>query len=106
MFSPHEFDYAAANFSIPSHLDPQPVEARSADEEMQVVPASPAVASRRAGRGAGGHAKAPVRFSMGYRADCEKCVRRVAGHYSHVVNEDGVVQVEPIAGAAAGTRWR
>ncbi|KAI9375433.1 hypothetical protein BJX61DRAFT_539859 [Aspergillus egyptiacus] len=30
----------------------------------------------------------PVRklgFSMGYRADCEKCRRRVPGHYSHII---------------------
>ncbi|KAL4921599.1 hypothetical protein BDW62DRAFT_174042 [Aspergillus aurantiobrunneus] len=28
--------------------------------------------------------KKPV-FSMGYRADCDKCRRRVPGHYSHII---------------------
>lgn len=28
------------------------------------------------------------RFSMGYRADCEKCRMKVPGHYSHVVFDD------------------
>ena len=28
---------------------------------------------------------AKVSFSMGYRADCEKCRTRVPGHYSHVI---------------------
>ena len=27
------------------------------------------------------------RLTMGYRADCDKCVRRVPGHYSHIVRE-------------------
>lgn len=26
-----------------------------------------------------------ISFSMGYRADCEKCQMRVPGHYSHIV---------------------
>ena len=26
-----------------------------------------------------------IRLTMGYRADCEKCVHRVPGHYSHIV---------------------
>ena len=26
-----------------------------------------------------------VMFSMGFRADCEKCRERVPGHYSHVI---------------------
>ena len=26
-----------------------------------------------------------TRLSMGYRADCEKCIRRVPGHYTHIV---------------------
>lgn len=50
-----------------------------------------AVASRRAMRNrpsataAAGGGGGQVRLSMGYRADCDKCVRRVPGHYSHVV---------------------
>jgi hypothetical protein len=26
-------------------------------------------------------------FSMGYRADCEKCVNKVPGHYAHVIRK-------------------
>lgn len=26
-----------------------------------------------------------ISFSMGFRADCEKCQQRVPGHYSHIV---------------------
>lgn len=26
-------------------------------------------------------------FSMGYRADCEKCVMKVPGHYAHIIRE-------------------
>lgn len=26
-----------------------------------------------------------ISFSMGYRADCEKCQMKVPGHYSHIV---------------------
>lgn len=29
-------------------------------------------------------AKRKVMFSMGYRADCEKCRNKVPGHYSHI----------------------
>ncbi|KAM0756332.1 hypothetical protein T439DRAFT_321037 [Meredithblackwellia eburnea MCA 4105] len=31
-----------------------------------------------------GRAQSTASFSMGYRADCEKCVSRVPGHYSHI----------------------
>ena len=27
------------------------------------------------------------RLTMGFRADCEKCIRRIPGHYSHIVYE-------------------
>ncbi len=99
MFSPHEFDYAASTLSLQSqaqaYLNPQPTAMDATEEGTYAPPASPAVASRRAGRaGLGGGEKGAVRISMGFRADCEKCVRRVVGHYSHVVGEDGVVQVE------------
>ncbi|KAJ9211801.1 hypothetical protein DTO166G4_6574 [Paecilomyces variotii] len=29
--------------------------------------------------------KGKISFSMGYRADCDKCRRRVPGHYSHII---------------------
>ncbi|RAK99720.1 uncharacterized protein BO80DRAFT_466030 [Aspergillus ibericus CBS 121593] len=29
--------------------------------------------------------KKKVAFSMGYRADCDKCRRKVPGHYSHII---------------------
>ena len=29
--------------------------------------------------------KKKIAFSMGYRADCEKCRRKVPGHYSHII---------------------
>ncbi|BCS24635.1 uncharacterized protein APUU_41079A [Aspergillus puulaauensis] len=34
-----------------------------------------------------GHLKPPKKpgFSMGYRADCDKCRRKVPGHYSHII---------------------
>lgn len=34
-----------------------------------------------------GHLKPPKKpgFSMGYRADCDKCRSRVPGHYSHII---------------------
>ena len=35
--------------------------------------------------GGGGGETGKVVFSMGYRADCEKCRERVPGHYSHVL---------------------
>ena len=116
MFSPHEFDYPVGSLSISSYLDSQPMvtEAQSMTGMEVAPPSEPAVASRRTGRGGPG-GKGSVRISMGYRADCDKCVRRVVGHYSHVVGEDGVVQVDLIGGAgadaraAAGTaagRWR
>jgi hypothetical protein len=37
----------------------------------------------------GGESSAPQsrRLTMGFRADCEKCIRRVPGHYSHIVYE-------------------
>lgn len=28
-----------------------------------------------------------TRVTMGYRADCDKCVKRVPGHYSHIATE-------------------
>lgn len=30
-------------------------------------------------------AKRKVMFSMGYRADCEKCRNKVPGHYNHII---------------------
>ena len=37
----------------------------------------------------GGESGAPQsrRLTMGFRADCEKCIQRVPGHYSHIVYE-------------------
>jgi hypothetical protein len=37
----------------------------------------------------GGESGAPQsrRLTMGFRADCEKCIRRIPGHYSHIVYE-------------------
>ncbi|KAI9715144.1 MAG: hypothetical protein M1812_006123 [Candelaria pacifica] len=35
--------------------------------------------------GAGGSGFGKTTFSMGYRADCEKCRMKVPGHYSHVL---------------------
>jgi hypothetical protein len=29
--------------------------------------------------------KKKVSFSMGFRADCDKCLRKVPGHYSHII---------------------
>lgn len=31
------------------------------------------------------HKREKITFSMGFRADCEKCQMRVPGHYSHIV---------------------
>ncbi|KAK2765216.1 hypothetical protein FQN54_008915 [Arachnomyces sp. PD_36] len=39
--------------------------------------------NRSNGFGASGGGK--ISFSMGYRADCDKCQRKVPGHYSHIV---------------------
>lgn len=45
----------------------------------------PAPAVSRTGGGGGGGGTAGQRVAMGYRADCEKCVARVPGHYSHIL---------------------
>lgn len=45
-----------------------------------VKTASDPVVKRNAGSG-----KGKVSFSMGYRADCEKCRLKVPGHYSHII---------------------
>jgi len=37
------------------------------------------------GVGAGGMKRS---FSMGYRADCEKCRMKVPGHFSHIITYD------------------
>ena len=29
----------------------------------------------------------PWRVTMGYRADCEKCIQKIPGHYSHIVSD-------------------
>lgn len=31
--------------------------------------------------------KKKVGFSMGYRSDCDKCRRKVPGHYSHIIRD-------------------
>ncbi|RMZ72379.1 dna polymerase iii subunits gamma and tau [Pyrenophora seminiperda CCB06] len=38
---------------------------------------------KRSGALTAGSSSVPAKFSMGYRADCEKCRLRVPGHYSH-----------------------
>ena len=59
-------------------------EAVSAQQQPESKPSNPSTSSFRRGWGAVGSA-AKVVFSMGYRADCEKCRTRVPGHWSHVV---------------------
>ena len=46
---------------------------------------SDAVSEGDAGGGGGGGECGKVVFSMGFRADCDKCRERVPGHYSHVL---------------------
>ena len=53
------------------------------------IPQGPAVENRNRRRSdaisSGGENRAKIVFSMGFRADCEKCRERVPGHYSHVL---------------------
>ncbi|GAA5848279.1 hypothetical protein JCM8547_004467 [Rhodosporidiobolus lusitaniae] len=56
--------------------------------QQQVQPSAVAMADvAMAGPGGqgGGGGKGGWKLTMGYRPDCEKCVGRVPGHYSHVV---------------------
>lgn len=42
--------------------------------------------ARQSGHPNGPHlSKKKVSFSMGFRADCDKCLRKVPGHYSHII---------------------
>ncbi|EED21671.1 conserved hypothetical protein [Talaromyces stipitatus ATCC 10500] len=63
-----------------------PTHIPSAETETNGIPASTAIAepmSKRAPVTAPRREK--ISFSMGYRADCEKCQMKVPGHYSHIV---------------------
>ena len=69
-------------------------------ENDMMTPESPEFGSRKGSTGSGGsqgsrrrsdaiswgvEGGSKVVFSMGFRADCEKCRERVPGHYSHVL---------------------
>jgi hypothetical protein len=54
-----------------------------ADDEMDAIMGSSLLPPTPRGRKRSGALLGVGRFSMGYRGDCEKCVQRVPGHYSH-----------------------
>ncbi|KAF7118084.1 hypothetical protein CNMCM5793_007470 [Aspergillus hiratsukae] len=41
--------------------------------------------AKQSGYANGPHLSKKVSFSMGFRADCDKCLRKVPGHYSHII---------------------
>jgi hypothetical protein len=53
------------------------------DDEMDAIMGSSLLPPTPRGRKRSGALLGVGRFSMGYREDCEKCVQRVPGHYSH-----------------------
>lgn len=59
--------------SISPHYDHRPQPGPGAAP----APAPPASSASSASR--------KVTFSMGFRADCEKCQQKVPGHYSHII---------------------
>ena len=65
--------------SSPSRLFP--VADTSSREGPPATPVQSRSRSNAFGSGSGGK----VSFSMGYRADCDKCLRKVPGHYSHII---------------------
>ncbi|GAA6029256.1 hypothetical protein JCM8097_003590 [Rhodosporidiobolus ruineniae] len=65
---------------IHSHHYPHPHHAHAPEPTAGDVSMSPTLVKNGAGAGKGGW-----KVTMGYRPDCEKCVGRVPGHYSHVV---------------------
>jgi len=62
-----------SRLSVTTHYNP----ADQMDADMGLMPPTPR------GRKRSGALLGTGRFSMGYRDDCEKCVQRVPGHYSH-----------------------
>jgi hypothetical protein len=73
--------------SFPDHDLMSPQSARSVPKHWMNAPGlTPARNRRRSDAISGGAGETgKVVFSMGYRADCEKCRERVPGHYSHVL---------------------
>jgi hypothetical protein len=64
-----------SRLSVTTHYTPA--------DDMDAIMDSPLMPPTPRGRKRSGALLGMGRFSMGYREDCEKCVHRVPGHYSH-----------------------